>query len=91
MATYRKQLTSNNGIDTIYPYTDTEAVYHNGELLQNIVNAKAPLASPQFTGAAKVAAGSDYTTGKLRNIYFSTSAPSASDGNNGDIWIVYTA
>ena len=89
MATYVKELTSGDGLNTIYPKTVSEAVYHNLEPLNNIIDSKAPLASPQFTGAAKVAAGTDYTTGKLRNIFFSTSAPTAADGNNGDIWIVY--
>lgn len=44
--------------------------------------------NPSFTGAAKVAAGTDYTTAKLRNITLSTAA--ASGGSNGDIWIQYT-
>ena len=53
------------------------------------LSAKAPLASPSFTGTAKVAAGTDYTTAKLRNITLSTASPSG--GNNGDIWIKYKA
>ena len=52
------------------------------------LNAKAPLASPSFTGTAKVAAGTDYTTAKLRNITLSTADPSG--GSNGDVWIKYT-
>ena len=52
------------------------------------LNAKAPLASPSFTGTAKVAPGTDYTTAKLRKITLSTADPSG--GNNGDIWIKYT-
>lgn len=52
------------------------------------LSAKAPLASPSFTGTAKVAAGTDYTTAKLRNITLSTENPSG--GSNGDIWIKYT-
>lgn len=39
-------------------------------------------------GSITVSAGTDYTTGKIRNIFLSTSDPS-SQGNNGDIWIVY--
>ena len=52
-------------------------------------SAFAPINSPAFTGAAKVAAGSDYTTAKLRNITLSTVDPSG--GSNGDIWIKYKA
>ena len=54
----------------------------------SILNTKAPLASPSFTGAAKVAPGTDYTTAKLRNITLSTADPSG--GSNGDVWIKYT-
>ena len=57
--------------------------------LNNSINTKAPLASPAFTGSATVAAGTDYTTAKLRNVILSTANPSG--GNNGDIWIKYKA
>ena len=96
MAAYEKLLTQ--GSDLIYPKTLSRDVFHivgggtdiaNATPLSTLIDQKAPLASPQFTGAAKVAGGTDYTTGKLRNIYFSTSVPTAADGVNGDIWIVY--
>ena len=57
--------------------------------LNSAISAKAPLASPSFTGAPKVAAETDYTTAKLRNITLSTADPSS--GSNGDIWIKYKA
>ena len=57
--------------------------------LNNEIAAKAPLASPTFTGTVKVTAGTDYTTAKLRNVILSTANPSG--GNNGDIWIKYKA
>lgn len=57
--------------------------------LNNSISTKAPLASPAFTGSATVAAGTDYTTAKLRNVILSTANPSG--GNNGDIWIKYKA
>ena len=56
--------------------------------INSSLSAKAPLASPSFTGTAKVAAGTDYTAAKLRNITLSTADPSG--GSNGDIWIKYT-
>ena len=71
--------TINSNISTIN--SDISTI--NGSL-----SAKAPLASPSFTGTAKVAAGTDYTTAKLRNITLSTADPSG--GNNGDVWIKYT-
>ena len=51
----------------------------------------APLESPSFTGTPTVSAGTDYTTRKLRNVILSTSEPTSSNGQNGDIWIVYEA
>lgn len=71
--------TINSNISTIN--SDISTI--NGSL-----SAKAPLASPSFTGTAKVAAGTDYTTAKLRNITLSTADPSG--GSNGDVWIKYT-
>lgn len=32
----------------------------------------------------------NYTTPQVRNIIMSTQAPTATDGNNGDIWIQYS-
>ena len=57
--------------------------------LQTAVAGKADTASPAFTGDATVAASTNYSTAKLRNVILSTSEPTAADGNNGDIWIVY--
>ena len=60
----------------------------NISTINSSLSAKAPLASPSFTGTAKVAEGTDYTTAKLRNITLSTADPSG--GSNGDVWIKYT-
>lgn len=43
------------------------------------------------TGAITVAAGTDYTTAKLRNVIFLTDEPTSAVGNNGDVCIIYTA
>lgn len=58
--------------------------------LQTAVAGKANTASPAFTGDATVSASTNYSTAKLRNVILSTSEPTAADGNNGDIWIVYS-
>lgn len=56
----------------------------------DLANSKAPTASPAFTGTPTTAAGTDYTTKKLRNVMFGTSAPTSSTTwSNGDIFIVY--
>ena len=49
---------------------------------------KVPL-SATSSGAIIVPAGTDYTTGKIRNIFFSTDEPQSTNGSNGDIWIIY--
>lgn len=42
-----------------------------------------------FTGALVANGASTLTTGQARNIYCSTSEPTSSDGQIGDIWLVY--
>lgn len=76
----------NSDISTINGSLNT--VNSNISTINGSLSAKAPLASPSFTGTAKVAAGTDYTTAKLRNITLSTADPSG--GSNGDVWIKYT-
>ena len=78
--------TINSDISTINSSLNT--INSDISTINSSLSAKAPLASPSFTGTAKVAAGTDYTTAKLRNITLSTADPSG--GNNGDVWIKYT-
>ena len=78
--------TINSDISTINGSLNT--INSDISTINGSLSAKAPLASPSFTGTAKVAAGTDYTTAKLRNITLSTADPSG--GSNGDIWIKYT-
>ena len=49
-----------------------------------------PLAGGTFTGKAYAQANTDYTTGQIRNVFFSTAAPVA-EGGNGDLWVRYEA
>lgn len=78
--------------DVVDSLTSTDATKplsaKQGKALQD---TKAPLASPTFTGTPKVSANTNYTTAQIRNVIFSTADPTASDGNNGDIWIKYKA
>lgn len=58
---------------------------------ENKFKKYAPIDSPNFTGAAKTAEGTDYNVKKLRNVLFGTSEPSSStEWSNGDIYIQYT-
>ena len=43
-----------------------------------------------MTGALVAQNNTDYTTAQVRNVTFSTSEPTSSQGGNGDIWIVYS-
>ena len=47
-----------------------------------------PLAGETFTGKAYAQANTDYTTGQIRNVFFSTAAPVA-EGGTGDLWVRY--
>ena len=47
-----------------------------------------PIAGGTFTGKAYAQTNTDYTTGQIRNIFFSTAAPVA-EGANGDLWVQY--
>lgn len=93
-ATASNVSTINNSLNTINSDISTinsslNTINSDISTINGSLNAKAPLASPSFTGTAKVAAGTDYTTAKLRNITLSTANPSG--GSNGDVWIKYKA
>jgi hypothetical protein len=49
-----------------------------------------PVAGGTFTGKAYAQTNTDYTTGQIRNIFFSTAAPTT-EGANGDLWVQYEA
>ncbi len=44
-----------------------------------------------MTGALVAQTNTSYTTRQVRNVILSTSEPTSSDGQNGDIWFVYEA
>lgn len=48
-----------------------------------------PKSGTTMTGSLVAQANTSYTTAQMRNVILSTSDPSG--GNNGDIWIKYTA
>ena len=90
---------TNDGWDNIYPKTTGNQVIaadgtttFESHLADNTnahgINTKAPIASPTFTGTAKVTADTNYTTTEIRNAYFSTTIPTTM--NNGEICFVYT-
>lgn len=43
-----------------------------------------------MTGVLTAQSNTGYTTRQVRNVILATAAPSSSDGQNGDIWLVYT-
>lgn len=78
-------VTSSNTI----PAKTSDLTNDSGFITSSSLSSYAPLASPTFTGAAKVSANANYTTAQLRNVIISTADPSG--GSNGDIWIKYEA
>ena len=56
--------------------------------IDGIPTAYMPIAGGTFTGKAYAQSNTDYTTGQIRNIFFSTAAPTT-EGNNGDAWMQY--
>ena len=55
------------------------------------LNKKADLTGAAFTGAVTVVSPTDPKVGGARQIYVSTVVPTAIDGKDGDIWLVYSA
>lgn len=51
--------------------------------------AKLDKAGGTMSGKLVAQSNSDYTIAQVRNIIVSTSEPTASDGTDGDIWIMY--
>lgn len=49
-----------------------------------------PKSGTTLTGALVAQNNTNYTTAQVRNVTFSTSEPTSSQGGNGDIWIVYS-
>ena len=54
------------------------------------LNNYVPKSGITMTGPLVAQSNTNYTTAQVRNIIMSTSAPTATDGNNGDIWIQYS-
>jgi hypothetical protein len=53
-------------------------------------SASMPIGGGTFTGPAVAQNNTSYTTKQIRNIVFSVNEPLSTDGDNGDVWIVYT-
>lgn len=54
------------------------------------LNNYVPKSGITMTGPLVAQSNTNYTTAQVRNIIMSTSAPTATDGKNGDIWIQYS-
>lgn len=67
----------------------TRARDNAGVNVTSSLSAKAPLASPTFTGTTTVASPTSAGSIGVRQVTVSTSAPSG--GADGDVWLVYTA
>lgn len=59
--------------------------------LQSSMSNKLNISGGTLTGKLMAQSNTDYTVGQVRNIYLSTQEPTSSDGQNGDIWLIYEA
>ena len=83
-----KALSANQGkvlSDRVTSVESTANAASNG--LRNKLN----ISGGTMTGKLIAQNNTDYTVKQVRNIFISTSAPTSSDGDNGDIWLVYKA
>lgn len=76
----------NQNISTIS--SSLQSTNQNLNQLQTTINDKLSLTGGSLSGSLTLQPSASLT-GQVRNIYCSTSEPTASDGANGDIWIVY--
>ena len=76
----------NQNISTIS--SGLQSTNQNLNQLQTTINDKLSLTGGSLSGSLTLQPSTSLT-GQVRNIYCSTSEPTASDGVNGDIWIVY--
>ena len=67
-----------------------ESTSENSTNITNLTNNKLDKSGGTLTGALVAQNNSNYTTKQVRNVILSTSEPTSSDGENGDIWIKYT-
>ena len=82
----QKASSSHNHDDRYYTEAEIDSKLNT---INNTLNAKTPAANPTFTGTAKAAANSNYTTEQLRNVIITTTVPSSL--SNGTICFVYEA
>lgn len=68
--------------------TEIQTINSTISNLSSSVNGKLNLSGGSLSGSLTVQPSASLT-GQVRNIYCSTAEPTANDGTNGDIWIVY--
>ena len=68
---------------------DMEDLTENVQALLAKADSALQADSPVLTGTPTVTSNTNYTTAQIRNVIYSTDEPTDSDGNDGDLWIVY--
>lgn len=85
-----EKITTNEGtVNTLS--SDVSTLKTNASTLTTTVGNKLDKSGGTLTGALVAQSNTNYTTRQVRNVIMSTAEPTASDGQNGDIWIVYEA
>lgn len=72
-------------------YIDNQKIYYPGNKPTPADIGALPISGGTMTGVLIAQNNSNLTTKQVRNITISTAEPTASNGNVGDIWIVYEA
>lgn len=75
---------------TMQSHADSSTLHLSTSDRDTLDNAL-PKSGGTMTGALVAQTNTNYTTRQVRNVIISTSEPTSSDGQNGDIWIVYEA
>lgn len=84
-------LTSSDIEDSLTSTSTTKALSaKQGKALNDKVDGKLDTSGGTMTGKLIAQSNTDYTVKQVRNIFLSTSEPTDADGENGDIWFVYS-
>lgn len=86
-----------SGYDQLYPKSNAEIITYDNTTsgvsssdVQGALDEMMPKTGGTFTGVAVAQNNTSYATKQLRNVFMSTEEPTADDGDNGDIWIIYS-
>lgn len=84
------QSITNKAVDITVPTNTNQLTNGAGFITSSSLTDYVGKSGATMTGALIAQNNTNYTTAQVRNVVFSTSEPTSSQGGNGDIWIVYS-